>query len=231
MGTGGSIIKVTHCGSGWRRIYFLRTSNLPGLDNVAMNECPVCGAARSRMERHLVDVNGFSQDQIAEYKAQKKSRRISASGKPIHNCDYCDATFNSEYASVRESLFKVMRNPTAATRMGLEQAESKLKEFRKMIDDLAGNVEESENNVRLARRPEVPPVGRPQTLTPIRKLHKRAHLRKEEQAKRKPTLDIPDCAQDERDACACPTCEDWMHTECINNVCPRDGTDLERNDV
>ncbi|KAK6728306.1 hypothetical protein RB195_005755 [Necator americanus] len=216
-----------------------------------MNECPVCGAARSRMERHLVDVNGFSQDQIAEYKAQKKSRRISASGKPIHNCDYCDATFNSEYASVRESLFKVMRNPTAATRMGLEQAESKLKEFRKMIDDLAGNVEESENNVRLARRPEVPPVGRPQTLTPIRKLHKRAHLRKEEQAKRKPTLDIPDCAQDERDACAvclrmqpsrnsthnqicwiqCPTCEDWMHTECINNVCPRDGTDLERNDV
>ncbi|KAK6742616.1 hypothetical protein RB195_010087 [Necator americanus] len=107
-----------------------------------------------------------------------------------------------EYASARESLFKVMRNPTAGTRMGLEQAESKLKEFRKMIDDLAGNVEESENNVRLARRPEVPPVGRPQTLTPIRKLHKRAHLRKEEQAKRKPTLDIPDCAQDERDACA-----------------------------
>ncbi|KAK6728501.1 hypothetical protein RB195_005877 [Necator americanus] len=93
------------------------------------------------------------------------------------------------------------------------------------------NVEESENNVRLARRPEEPPVGRPQTPAPIRKLHKRAHLRKEEQAKRKPTLDIPDCAQDERDTCACPTCEDWMHTECISNVCPRDGTDLERNDV
>ncbi|KAK6749366.1 hypothetical protein RB195_001778 [Necator americanus] len=87
-----------------------------------------------------------------------------------------------EYASARESLFKVMRNPTEGTRMG--------------------NVEESENNVRLARRPEVPPIGCPQTLTPIRKLHKRAHLRKEEQAKRKPTLDIPDCAQDERGACA-----------------------------
>ncbi|KAK6732116.1 hypothetical protein RB195_016476 [Necator americanus] len=67
---------------------------------------------------------------------------------------------------------KVMRNPTEGTRMGLEQAESMLKEFRKMIDDLAGNVEESENNVRLARRPEVPPVGRSQTLTLIRKLHK-----------------------------------------------------------
>lgn len=75
-------------------------------------------------------------------------------------------------ASARESLLKVMRNPTEGTRMGLEQAESMLKEFRKMIDDLAGNVEESENNVRLARRPEVPPVGRPQTLTLIRKLHK-----------------------------------------------------------
>ncbi|KAK6749367.1 hypothetical protein RB195_001778 [Necator americanus] len=118
-----------------------------------------------------------------------------------------------EYASARESLFKVMRNPTEGTRMG--------------------NVEESENNVRLARRPEVPPIGCPQTLTPIRKLHKRAHLRKEEQAKRKPTLDIPDCAQDERGACAvCLRMQpntnsthnqiSWMHTECISNVCPRE---------
>ncbi|KAK6763481.1 hypothetical protein RB195_023977 [Necator americanus] len=89
-----------------------------------------------------------------------------------------------------------MRNPTDGTRMGLEQAESKLKEFRKMIDYLEGNVEESENNVRLARRSEVPSVGRPQTLTPIRKMHK---------AKRKPTLDIPDYAQDETRVCCTPS--------------------------
>ncbi|KAK6761986.1 hypothetical protein RB195_022906 [Necator americanus] len=112
--------------------------------------------------------------------------------------------------------------------MGLEEAKSRLEEFRKMIDDLARNVEESENNVRLARHPEVPPVGHPQALTSIRKLHKHVHLRKAEQAKRKPVLDVPDCAQDEKDACAvclriqpissstnhqicwiqCPTCED-----------------------
>ncbi|KAK6763970.1 hypothetical protein RB195_024342 [Necator americanus] len=71
-----------------------------------------------------------------------------------------------------------------------------------MIEGLARNVEESENNVRLARRPHVPSVGRPQALTSMRKLHKRSHLRKAEQAKRKPVLDISDCAQDERDACA-----------------------------
>ncbi|KAK6763482.1 hypothetical protein RB195_023979 [Necator americanus] len=60
-----------------------------------MNECPVCGAAKTRMERHLVDVHGFSQNQIVKFKAQKKSQRITASGKPINNCDYCDTTFNS----------------------------------------------------------------------------------------------------------------------------------------
>ncbi|KAK6742615.1 hypothetical protein RB195_010087 [Necator americanus] len=54
------------------------------------------------MERHLVDVHGFSQGQTAEYKAQKKSRRITASGKPIHNCDYCDATFNSSHCELAE---------------------------------------------------------------------------------------------------------------------------------
>ncbi|KAK6766953.1 hypothetical protein RB195_026301 [Necator americanus] len=48
-------------------------------------ECPVCGATKSRMERHLVNVHGFSQDRIAEFMAQKKSRKIAASGKPIHN--------------------------------------------------------------------------------------------------------------------------------------------------
>ncbi|KAK6759326.1 hypothetical protein RB195_021116 [Necator americanus] len=30
----------------------------------------------------------------------------------------------------------------------------------------------------------------------------------------------------------CPTCEDWMHTECIsNNVCPHDRTELGRSDA
>ncbi|KAK6761977.1 hypothetical protein RB195_022902 [Necator americanus] len=88
-----------------------------------------------------------------------------------------------------------VENEKECTQMGLEEAKSRLEEFRKMIDDLARNVEESENNVRLARHPE------------------HAHLRKAEQAKRKPVLDIPDCAQDERNACACPTCEDGMHQQ------------------
>ncbi|KAK6748918.1 hypothetical protein RB195_001501 [Necator americanus] len=51
--------------------------------------------AKNRMERHLVDVHGYSQAQISEFKAQKKSRRIAVSGKPIYNCEFCDATFNS----------------------------------------------------------------------------------------------------------------------------------------
>ncbi|KAK6730444.1 hypothetical protein RB195_007112 [Necator americanus] len=63
--------------------------------NIAMNECPVCGVAKKRMERHLVDVHGYSQDQIADFKVQKKSRKVAASGKPVYNCEFCDATFNS----------------------------------------------------------------------------------------------------------------------------------------
>ncbi|KAK6746023.1 hypothetical protein RB195_012250 [Necator americanus] len=47
--------------------------------NVAVNECPVCGAQ--------------------------------------------DGLYSVEYASAREPLFKVMRNLTKGTRMGLEQAE------------------------------------------------------------------------------------------------------------
>ncbi|KAK6754156.1 hypothetical protein RB195_013265 [Necator americanus] len=63
--------------------------------NIAMNECQVCGMAKNRMERHLVDVHGYSQSQISEFKAQKKSRRIAVSGKPIYNCEFCDVRFNS----------------------------------------------------------------------------------------------------------------------------------------
>ncbi|KAK6749921.1 hypothetical protein RB195_002122 [Necator americanus] len=358
--------------------------------NKAMNECPVCGMAKRRMERHLVDVHGYSQGQISEFKAQKKSRRIAVSGKPVYSCDYCDAKFisiselnrhkgtkhaqecltpvimcpicretvNSQrelaehahqqhvynadefvvesinfqslqdyqvrekaegrrsqrdgvssvvdgeaenehdgpyssdgdeemmevvveddvknesvarsstdvedrykdmfqkmemmYASARESMLKVMREPTEGTQMESEQALQQMDELTRRLGLLAENVGRNGDTARLARRHDVPSVGCPQALTPIRKLHKRTHLRKAEQAKRKPVLDIPDCAQDEREACAvcirmqpisgstkhricwiqCPTCEDWMYTDCIsNNVCPRDGAELRRNDV
>ncbi|KAK6763458.1 hypothetical protein RB195_023958 [Necator americanus] len=77
-----------------------------------------------------------------------------------------------EYATARESLFKMMRNPAEGTQMGLEQAEIKLREFCKMIEDLARDAEESENNERLACHPEVPPFGRPRVVTPIRNLHR-----------------------------------------------------------
>ncbi|KAK6739597.1 hypothetical protein RB195_008226 [Necator americanus] len=108
--------------------------------------------------------------------------------------------------------------------------------MRKTTDSLAENAEGGENKVRLARHPDVPSFGCPQALTPIRKLYKRSHLGKEEQAKRrKPLLDIPERAQDERDVCAvclrmqqitgstsnqicriqCPTCVDWMHTKLL----------------
>ncbi|KAK6749920.1 hypothetical protein RB195_002122 [Necator americanus] len=156
------------------------------------------------------------------------------------------------YASARESMLKVMREPTEGTQMESEQALQQMDELTRRLGLLAENVGRNGDTARLARRHDVPSVGCPQALTPIRKLHKRTHLRKAEQAKRKPVLDIPDCAQDEREACAvcirmqpisgstkhricwiqCPTCEDWMYTDCIsNNVCPRDGAELRRNDV
>ncbi|KAK6741601.1 hypothetical protein RB195_009457 [Necator americanus] len=173
------------------------------------------------------------------------------------------------YASTRESMLKVMRELTEGTGMEIEQVLKQMDKPTKRLGLLAENVGRNGDTARRivyrwdagsgegsvttdARRHDVPSVGCPQALTPIRKLHKRAHLRKAEQAKRKPVLDIPDCAQDERDACAvclrmqpitgstnhqicwiqCPTCEDWMHTDCISkNVCPRDGAELRRSDV
>ncbi|KAK6764774.1 hypothetical protein RB195_024919 [Necator americanus] len=157
-----------------------------------------------------------------------------------------------EMALIRENVIKMMRRPTEGAQMSMEQTLRNLEQLRKTTDSLADNAEGNDQNMRLARRADVPPVGRPQAPTPIRKLQKRAHLRKEEQGKRrKPLLEIPDCAHDERDACAvclrmqpsnstnnqicwiqCPTCEDWMHTECIsNNVCPHDGTELDSSDA
>ncbi|KAK6735699.1 hypothetical protein RB195_018746 [Necator americanus] len=138
------------------------------------------------------------------------------------------------YASARESMLKVMREPTGGTGMEIEQVLQQMDELTKRLGLLAENVGRNGDTARLARRHDVPSVGCPQALTPIRKLHKRVHLRKVEEAKRKPILEIPDCAQDEKDACAlclrmqpitgstnhricwiqCPTCEDWMHTTC-----------------
>ncbi|KAK6764775.1 hypothetical protein RB195_024919 [Necator americanus] len=163
-----------------------------------------------------------------------------------------DEVESAEMALIRENVIKMMRRPTEGAQMSMEQTLRNLEQLRKTTDSLADNAEGNDQNMRLARRADVPPVGRPQAPTPIRKLQKRAHLRKEEQGKRrKPLLEIPDCAHDERDACAvclrmqpsnstnnqicwiqCPTCEDWMHTECIsNNVCPHDGTELDSSDA
>ncbi|KAK6735698.1 hypothetical protein RB195_018746 [Necator americanus] len=102
----------------------------------------------------------------------------------------------------RESMLKVMREPTGGTGMEIEQVLQQMDELTKRLGLLAENVGRNGDTARLARRHDVPSVGCPQALTPIRKLHKRVHLRKVEEAKRKPILEIPDCAQDEKDACA-----------------------------
>ncbi|KAK6766952.1 hypothetical protein RB195_026300 [Necator americanus] len=91
-----------------------------------------------------------------------------------------------------------MRNPTEGTQMSLEQEESKLEEFRIMMDDLARNVEWLA--VLMYLRSAV--LKRKLLYRSCNFGIGRAHLRKEEQAKRKLTLDTTDCAQDESDACA-----------------------------
>ncbi|KAK6743087.1 hypothetical protein RB195_010387 [Necator americanus] len=138
---------------------------------------------------------------------------------------------------------ELMREPTEGTQMELEQALQQMKETSKRLGLLTANIGRNGNT---ARRPDVPSVGRPQALTPLRRLDKRSHLHKKEQAKRKPTANMSDYARDERDACAvclrkqpnnstsnqicwiqCPTCEDWMHIDCISKVFPRDGSKLD----
>ncbi|KAK6730492.1 hypothetical protein RB195_007135 [Necator americanus] len=85
-----------------------------------------------------------------------------------------------EMASIRENVIKMMKRTTKGAQMSMEQTLRNLEQLRKMADSLADNAERSDQNMRLARRPDVPSVGRPQAPTPIRKLQKRVHLRKEE---------------------------------------------------
>ncbi|KAK6752685.1 hypothetical protein RB195_003850 [Necator americanus] len=52
--------------------------------------------ARLKIERRGTLLMSMDiQSQISEFEAQKKSRRIAVSGKPIYNCEFCDARFNS----------------------------------------------------------------------------------------------------------------------------------------
>ncbi|KAL6730158.1 hypothetical protein Aduo_001153 [Ancylostoma duodenale] len=60
-----------------------------------------------------------------------------------------------------------------------------MEEARKIMARVAVEATGERNNAQLASRADVSLVGRTQALTPIRKLHKRSHIRKAEQAKRK----------------------------------------------
>ncbi|KAL6725823.1 hypothetical protein Aduo_007851 [Ancylostoma duodenale] len=98
------------------------------------------------------------------------------------------------YAATRACAFKALRKPSDRVPEEMERAYRLMEEARKIMAGLAtepNEKENDENNVELARRPDVPLVGKPQALTPIRKLHKRSCLRKQEQAtKRKRALPI-----------------------------------------
>lgn len=54
----------------------------------------------------------------------------------------------------------------------MERAYHLMEEARKIMASLAVEASGKENEVQLARRPDVPLVGRSQALTPICKLHK-----------------------------------------------------------
>ncbi|KAK6743088.1 hypothetical protein RB195_010387 [Necator americanus] len=64
---------------------------------------------------------------------------------------------------------ELMREPTEGTQMELEQALQQMKETSKRLGLLTANIGRNGNT---ARRPDVPSVGRPQALTPLRRLDK-----------------------------------------------------------
>ncbi|KHJ85752.1 hypothetical protein OESDEN_14513 [Oesophagostomum dentatum] len=155
----------------------------------------------------------------------------------------------NDYAAGRVCSLAVLNKADDNVSKALEKASYYMEEFRKLMAAVDNEVNGKENSQQLARRPDIPITGRPQGLTPIRKLHKRSHLRKAEQAKRKKVEGIPDYETDRRDACSvclrkdpltntgssqvfwiqCPKCENWMHTDCVDKTCPRDETLLETN--
>ncbi|KAK6737161.1 hypothetical protein RB195_019699 [Necator americanus] len=75
--------------------------------NTVMNVCPVCDVDKGKkIQRHLAEVHGYSQEQIAEFKTEKKNRKIAASGKKVYSCEYCDAGFNSTSGLTRHRTTK-----------------------------------------------------------------------------------------------------------------------------
>ncbi|KAK6730491.1 hypothetical protein RB195_007135 [Necator americanus] len=64
--------------------------------NIVMNVCSVCDVDKGKkIQRQLAEVHGYSQEQVAEFKAEKKNRKFAASGRSVYNCEYCDAGFNN----------------------------------------------------------------------------------------------------------------------------------------
>ncbi|CAJ0602654.1 unnamed protein product [Cylicocyclus nassatus] len=155
-----------------------------------------------------------------------------------------------DYAAGNVDLFTLRSHTSDEVVMAtIREAGKLIERYKKLMADAKASKMGKENSVKLARRTGISSVGRPQGFTPIRKLHKRSHLRKCERSKRKrtPELEIPDCAADERDTCSvclrmqpnnlgnrteiswiqCPKCENWMHSDCVGTTCPDDGTSLE----
>ncbi|EYB81188.1 hypothetical protein Y032_0390g556 [Ancylostoma ceylanicum] len=152
------------------------------------------------------------------------------------------------YAATRTCAFTALKNPGDGLLEKMERAYHFMEEARKVMAGVAAEATGKENNAQLARRPDVSLVGRTQAFTPIRKLHKRSHLRRVEQAKRKKVDGIPDYLPSQMDACAvclraqpnvtskdpnvnwvqCEACDEWFHFECVADTCPTDGTILEK---
>ncbi|VDN32586.1 unnamed protein product, partial [Cylicostephanus goldi] len=127
---------------------------------------------------------------------------VEDNGKTYHVKEqYCPCD-KKDFAAGRMDTLSLLNKPDEELLATLEKAEKLQNEFRKLMAEAATRINGKENDVRLARRPDVASNGRPQALTPIRKLHKRSHLRSVQQAKRKLSFEIPDCAAGERDTCA-----------------------------
>ncbi|KAK6763015.1 hypothetical protein RB195_023643 [Necator americanus] len=56
--------------------------------NVVMNVYPICDVDKGKkIQRHLAQVHGYSQEQIEEFKLDKKNQKIAASGKTTKHAD------------------------------------------------------------------------------------------------------------------------------------------------
>ncbi|CAJ0594970.1 unnamed protein product [Cylicocyclus nassatus] len=152
---------------------------------------------------NVMDTVVIEDDDEEEPSARRRSTDIRSN---IKSCRFW------EFAVGRTRILSGLRNPTEESLETLKEALHCMEEFARKTVALEMKIDSQP----LVRRPDVPTVGRPQPFTPIRKLHKRSHIRKTGEPKRVPFQVFPD--YDVNDRHTVPGVSEWSRSRARERI-------------